>query len=86
MFRMFESLLLAERRRAAAGNLQIKTNMFVSQSGAGLLDCTADIVRRQGVRGLFKGFGANWARQGPMTTAVFVVSEAIRPVLGLPSL
>jgi solute carrier family 25 uncoupling protein 8/9 len=65
----------------------IKTNMFAEGAAyRGPWDCAADICRRQGARGLFRGWGANWARQGPMTTAVFVVSEALRPALGLDSL
>ena len=40
---------------------------FVNPSYSGPWHCVRDIYRRQGVRGLFKGWGANWARQGPMT-------------------
>ena len=64
----------------------VKTNMFVNKGYSGPWDCVKDIYSRMGVRGLFKGWGANWARQGPMTTLVFVVNEAIRPMMGLGSL
>lgn len=64
----------------------VKTNMFVNSGYSGPWDCVKDIYKRMGVRGLFKGWGANWARQGPMTTLVFVVNEAIRPRMGLGSL
>jgi len=66
----------------------IKTNMFVpgGKQYSGPLECMVDIYKRMGVRGLFRGWGANWARQGPMTTLVFVCNEAIRPRLGLESL
>lgn len=40
----------------------------------------------QGVRGLFKGWGAQWARQGPMTTVIFVVNEFLRSEMGMPTL
>jgi len=66
----------------------VKTHMFMntSQGGMSFRACLADIYATQGVRGLFKGWSANWARQGPMTTVVFVVNEAIRPTFGLQSL
>ncbi|KAL4520330.1 hypothetical protein Ndes2526B_g01145 [Nannochloris sp. 'desiccata'] len=64
----------------------IKTNMFVNPVYNGPWDCVKDIYRRMGVRGLFKGWSANWARQGPMTTLVFVVNETVRPIFGLGAL
>ncbi len=64
----------------------IKTNMFVNPSYSGPWDCVKDIYKRMGVRGLFKGWSANWARQGPMTTLVFVVNETVRPMFGLGAL
>jgi len=64
----------------------VKTHMFMKGGTVGPWECTMDIVRRMGIRGLFKGWGANWARQGPMTTLVFVFNEAIRPPLGLENL
>jgi hypothetical protein len=52
--------------------------------------CPARPARRacllQGVRGLFKGWGAQWARQGPMTTVIFVVSESLRQAMGMESI
>jgi solute carrier family 25 uncoupling protein 8/9 len=64
----------------------VKTHMFMHPSYSGPWHCATDIYRRLGVRGLFKGWGANYARQGPMTTAILVVNETLRPMLGLPSL
>lgn len=65
----------------------VKTNMFVNSSlYSGPWDCVAQIYRAQGVRGLFKGWGANWARQGPMTTVIFVVSEDLRHRMGLEAM
>ena len=64
----------------------IKTHMFMKGGESSISACFSDIYSKQGIRGLFKGWGANWARQGPMTTVVFVVNEAIRPMFGLSSL
>jgi solute carrier family 25 uncoupling protein 8/9 len=61
----------------------IKTNMFVHSHYSGPMQCFADIWERQGMRGLFKGWGGNWMRQGPMTTVIFVVYEKLRPLMGL---
>lgn len=61
----------------------VKTNVFVNRSR--VLKCVVDIYTRFGIRGFFRGWGATWARQGPMTTVVFVVNEALRPLLGLQS-
>ena len=62
----------------------VKTNVFVNRMQ--VWDCVVDIYKRFGVKGFFRGWGATWARQGPMTTVVFVVNEALRPVLGLQAL
>ena len=65
----------------------VKTHMFVNTGGTNSVwKCFVDIYSTQGIRGLFKGWGANWARQGPMTTVVFVANEAIRPLFGLDAL
>ncbi|KDD75570.1 hypothetical protein H632_c613p0 [Helicosporidium sp. ATCC 50920] len=61
----------------------IKTNMFIHTKYSGPWECTRDIMRTQGVRGFFKGFAANWARQGPMTTVIFVTLEALRQEFGI---
>jgi solute carrier family 25 uncoupling protein 8/9 len=67
----------------------VKTHMFMNRSSEGgysFRKCIGDIYATQGIRGMFKGWSANWARQGPMTTVVFVVNEAIRPAFGLGSI
>jgi solute carrier family 25 uncoupling protein 8/9 len=67
----------------------VKTRMFMADGGGkgmGVAATLRSLYAEQGVRGLFKGWGANWARQGPMTTVVFVVSEAVRPLFGLDAL
>lgn len=65
----------------------VKTNMFVNpQLYPTPSACIRLIVQQQGVRGLFKGWGAQWARQGPMTTVIFVVNEYLRHALGMPSI
>eukprot|EP00887_Chlorella_sp_A99_P008144 scaffold12.g8144.t1 len=51
----------------------VKTAMFApGNSYRGPLDCAADIWRRLGPRGFFRGWGAQWARQGPMTSIIFI--------------
>lgn len=65
----------------------VKTAMFApGNSYRGPLDCAADIWRRLGPRGFFRGWGAQWARQGPMTSIIFVVNEQIRMQLGMDTL
>lgn len=67
----------------------VKTKMFMNRSSEGgysFRRCIGDIYATQGIRGMFKGWSANWARQGPMTTVVFVVNEALRPAFGLGSM
>lgn len=64
----------------------VKTNVFVNPKYSGPVDCTLDILRTQGIRGMFKGWGANWARQGPMTTVIFVTLEALRHHFGLEAI
>ena len=40
----------------SSGSLQVKTHMFVNGSKyASPLDCMADIYKRHGVRGMFRG-------------------------------
>jgi solute carrier family 25 uncoupling protein 8/9 len=72
----------------------VKTRMFAAAAGGagaggaaaaaeGPLAVAAGIVRREGAAALFRGWGANWARQGPMTTLIMLGNEALRPRLGL---
>ena len=32
------------------------------------LDCLIKIIKKEGIRGLYKGFSANWMRAGAQTT------------------
>lgn len=64
----------------------VKTRMFMAEGSMTMMGTLRSLYVEQGVRGLFKGWSANWARQGPMTTVVFVVSEAVRPWFGLEKL
>lgn len=65
----------------------VKTVMFVhgsrSSVSGGPLACAALIVRRDGWRGLFRGWSANYARLGPQTVITFVVNEKLRELLGM---
>ena len=53
---------------------------------SGPLHCAKEIIKTEGMRGLFKGWTANYARLGPQTTVIFVVMEQIRSLSGLSSL
>eukprot|EP01026_Neomeris_dumetosa_P056076 TRINITY_DN5120_c1_g1_i1.p1 TRINITY_DN5120_c1_g1~~TRINITY_DN5120_c1_g1_i1.p1 ORF type:complete len:281 (-),score=30.58 TRINITY_DN5120_c1_g1_i1:458-1300(-) len=65
----------------------IKTHMFVGGNKfSSPLQCALEIVQGEGVRGLFKGWLANYARLGPQTAIIFVVVEQLRKVAGLGSL
>ncbi|CAI7850082.1 unnamed protein product [Closterium sp. NIES-53] len=44
------------------------------------------ILRTEGIRGLYKGCAANYARLGPMTAITFIVYEQLRSLAGLSSL
>ena len=58
------------------------------------LACAGDIFAREGARGFFKGWTANYARLGPQTTLMFVFMEkhaphhrhegALAPAVSLP--
>ena len=48
----------------------------------GALDCIAKTVRKEGFRGLYKGFGANLIRQLPHGCVTFVALEQLRSVCG----
>ena len=50
------------------------------------MHCMRDIIKQEGMRGLFKGWTANYARLGPQTTVIFVVMEQIRSMSGLGAL
>ena len=65
------------------------TNLLVSAGGnkySGPIECATDILKREGPRGLLKGWTANYIRLGPQTTVIFVVMEKMRQLYGLDSL
>ncbi|KAK9829621.1 hypothetical protein WJX72_006922 [[Myrmecia] bisecta] len=65
----------------------VKTNMFMGGAQySGPLHCAREIVRREGPRGLLRGWTANYVRLGPQTTVIFVVMEKLRSFSGLESL
>jgi hypothetical protein len=48
------------------------------------LDCMRKTAQAEGVKGLFKGFTANWMRLGPHTVISFLAYEQLRKACGLP--
>ncbi|DBA79181.1 hypothetical protein WJX77_010083 [Trebouxia sp. C0004] len=65
----------------------IKTHMFVGGNHyTGPLQCAQDIVKREGARGLLRGWTAQYVRLGPQTTVIFVVMEELRKLNGLGAL
>ncbi len=52
----------------------------------GPLQCAQDIVKREGARGLLRGWTAQYVRLGPQTTVIFVVMEELRKLNGLGAL
>ncbi|KAG2486912.1 hypothetical protein HYH03_014411 [Edaphochlamys debaryana] len=66
----------------------IKTKMFVggASSGRSIVQVAGDIVREDGAMGFLKGWSANYARLGPQTVIIFVISEALRSAMGLQGL
>ncbi|GIL84462.1 hypothetical protein Vretimale_19009 [Volvox reticuliferus] len=66
----------------------IKTRMFVTggSKARGITQTAMDIVRNDGLSGFFKGWTANYARLGPQTVIIFLISETVRNALGLEGL
>ena len=54
--------------------------------GTGVLSVAGDILRREGPQAFMKGWTAAYARTGPQTLIIFMVSEAVRPLFGLKDL
>lgn len=52
----------------------------------GPLQCAQDIVKREGAKGLLRGWTAQYVRLGPQTTVIFVVMEELRKMTGLGTL
>ncbi|KAK9863634.1 hypothetical protein WJX84_011828 [Apatococcus fuscideae] len=66
----------------------VKTHMFMGgvHKGQSVLQCAAAIVKRDGMRGLLRGWTAQYVRLGPQTTVIFVVMEPLRKLSGLDAL
>ncbi|PNW81722.1 hypothetical protein CHLRE_06g257550v5 [Chlamydomonas reinhardtii] len=66
----------------------VKTHMFVSGAGArkGILQTTMAILYNDGILGFMKGWTASYARLGPQTVFIFLISEGLRKALGLEGL
>ena len=57
--------------------------MSGNAEGRGMLGAAADIMRRQGPIGFFRGFGMQWARFGPYAVVQFAVWESLRNLCGM---
>ena len=65
----------------------VKTHMYCNGAKyASPLACAGDIFAREGARGFFKGWTANYARLGPQTTLMFVFMENMRHITGMKAL
>ena len=50
------------------------------------LHCLKDIIARQGPFGVYRGFGAQWARFGPYAIVQFLVWERLRVLAGMKNI
>ncbi|GIL56806.1 hypothetical protein Vafri_12106, partial [Volvox africanus] len=66
----------------------LKTRMFVTggSEGRGITQTALGVIHSDGLRGFFKGWTANYARLGPQTVIIFLISETMRNTLGLEGL
>ena len=48
-----------------------------------MTDCFKKTIKSEGVRGLYKGFNAQWLRVGPLTMIQFMVWEQLRHLFGI---
>lgn len=65
----------------------IKTRMYVGgKSYSGVLQCAADVMKREGLMGFMKGWSASYARLGPHTVIMFLTAERLRAYAGLQAL
>merc|ERR1712086_1146334 len=62
-----------------------KTLIMSSPPGTynGIVHCLSDIAKKQGPMGLFRGFGAQWARIGPYAMVQFTMWEKLRSLCGM---
>lgn len=63
----------------------VKNTMFTKgkECNLGPIATAGNIFAREGIRGMYKGWTANYARLGPQTTITFLVLEKLRSVTGL---
>ena len=66
-----------------ATNMQTIIMSGNAPGGGGMLGAAADIMRRQGPVGIFRGFGMQWARFGPYAVVQFAVWESLRNACGM---
>ena len=52
----------------------------------GLVDCAVKTWRKEGIIGLYKGFGAQWLRMGPHTMLQLCIWETLRDKFGISSI
>jgi solute carrier family 25 uncoupling protein 8/9 len=65
----------------------IKTNMYVQKTAyTGMIDCGADILKKDGLSGFMKGWAASYTRLGPQTVIMFIVTEEMRKLFGMSSM
>lgn len=65
----------------------VKTKMFAGGAiYSGPIHCFTELIRQEGLRGLFKGWVPNYCRLGPQTTITFIAVEKLRRLAGLESL
>ena len=68
----------------------VKTRMMNFKDGKpqfkGVLDCGLQILRKEGPRGLTKGFSCQWLRMGPLTMFQFVIWERLRYIFGIKAI
>ncbi len=83
------SMLLWSSASFTASHISVSCVAFWCAGGnhyTGPLQCAQDIVKREGARGLLRGWTAQYVRLGPQTTVIFVVMEELRKLNGLGAL
>lgn len=64
----------------------VKSVMMNSSKRSSPVGIVLDVLRRDGGRGFFRGWFANYARLGPHTVITIVTYEKVRGMVGLKSL
>ena len=84
----FLSAMVSGAAVAMATNPVDVVNTRIYQAERGFyrspIDCLARTVRSEGIRGLYKGVGAQYARTGPHTLLTFLLLEPLFRLLGVP--